>query len=43
MKSVIIALDDISKFNEIKKSFYKTEYKIFNRDLIYEDAIFDLI
>lgn len=43
MKSVIIALDDISKFNEIKKSFYKTEYKVFNRDLIYEDAIFDLI
>lgn len=43
MKSVIIALDDISKFNEIKKAFYKTEYKVFNRDLIYEDAIFDLI
>lgn len=43
MKSVIIALDDINKFNEIKKSFFKTEYKVFSRDLIYEDAIFDLI
>ena len=43
MKNVIIAIDDIKKYSEIKMCFYKTEYNVFDKDLIYEDAIYEIM
>ena len=43
MKDVIFAIDDEIKFKSLKKLFNKYNYNVFDKDLIYEDAIFEII
>ena len=43
MKKFYIAIDDEYKFKEISENLTKLKIDVFPKDLIYEDAIFDLI
>lgn len=43
MKNVIIAVENQKLFYEIKSCFNKKEFNVFSKDLIYEDAIFEIV
>lgn len=43
MKNFYIAIDNEEKFSEIKKYLEEKGYTVFQKDLIYEDAVFEVI